>query len=65
MTISGASDQLDATKAALATNYPVALVIVFLLLVAILLAPILATLASWIPAVMAAQQDPATILSQD
>ncbi|MBT8083014.1 MAG: efflux RND transporter permease subunit [Gammaproteobacteria bacterium] len=33
--ISGASDQLDATKAALATNYPVALVIIFLLLVAI------------------------------
>ncbi len=33
--ISGASDQLDATKAALAQNYPVALVIVFLLLVAI------------------------------
>ena len=35
VTISGASDQLDATKAALATNYPVALVIVLLLLVAI------------------------------
>jgi multidrug efflux pump subunit AcrB len=33
--ISGASDQLDATKAALAANYPVALIIVFLLLVAI------------------------------
>jgi len=33
--ISGASDQLDATKAALAANYPVALVIIFLLLVAI------------------------------
>jgi multidrug efflux pump subunit AcrB len=33
--ISGASDQLDATKTALAANYPVALVIVFLLLVAI------------------------------
>ena len=33
--ISGASDQLDATKAALAANYPIALVIVFLLLVAI------------------------------
>lgn len=33
--ISGASDQLDATRAALAENYPVALVIVFLLLVAI------------------------------
>nr|MDJ0941613.1 efflux RND transporter permease subunit [Woeseiaceae bacterium] len=33
--ISGASDQLDATKATLATNYPVALVIIFLLLVAI------------------------------
>jgi multidrug efflux pump subunit AcrB len=33
--ISGASDQLDATKAALAANYPVALVIVYLLLVAI------------------------------
>ncbi|MEM7704316.1 MAG: efflux RND transporter permease subunit [Pseudomonadota bacterium] len=33
--ISGASDQLDATKAALAANLPVALVIVFLLLVAI------------------------------
>jgi len=33
--ISGASDQLDATQAALAANYPVALVIVFLLLVAI------------------------------
>ena len=33
--ISGASDQLDATRAALAANYPVALVIVFLLLVAI------------------------------
>ena len=35
VTISGASDQLDATKAALATNYPIALIIVFLLLVAI------------------------------
>jgi multidrug efflux pump subunit AcrB len=34
--ISGASDQLDATKAALAANLPVALIIVFLLLVAIL-----------------------------
>ena len=33
--ISGASDQLDATKATLAANYPVALIIVFLLLVAI------------------------------
>jgi len=33
--ISGASDQLDATKAALAANYPVALIIVYLLLVAI------------------------------
>ena len=33
--ISGASDQLDATKAALAANYPVALVIIFLLMVAI------------------------------
>lgn len=33
--ISGASDQLDATKAALAANYPVALIIVFLLMVAI------------------------------
>jgi multidrug efflux pump subunit AcrB len=33
--ISGASDQLDATRAALAINYPVALVIVFLLMVAI------------------------------
>ena len=33
--ISGASDQLDATRAALAANYPVALIIVFLLLVAI------------------------------
>ena len=33
--ISGASDQLDATQAALAANYPVALIIVFLLLVAI------------------------------
>jgi multidrug efflux pump subunit AcrB len=33
--ISGASDQLDATKKALAANYPVALVIIFLLLVAI------------------------------
>jgi len=33
--ISGASDQLAATQAALAENYPVALVIVFLLLVAI------------------------------
>jgi multidrug efflux pump subunit AcrB len=33
--ISGAGDQLDATKAALAANYPVALIIVFLLLVAI------------------------------
>jgi len=33
--ISGASDQLDATRAALAANYPVALVIVFLLMVAI------------------------------
>ncbi|MFK7954689.1 MAG: efflux RND transporter permease subunit [Lysobacterales bacterium] len=35
MTISGASDQLDATRVALATNLPVALIIVFLLLVAI------------------------------
>lgn len=34
--ISGASDQLDATKRALAANLPVALIIVFLLLVAIL-----------------------------
>jgi multidrug efflux pump subunit AcrB len=34
--ISGASDQLDATQAALAANLPVALIIVFLLLVAIL-----------------------------
>ena len=33
--ISGASDQLDATKAALAANYPVALVIIVLLMVAI------------------------------
>ena len=33
--LSGASDQLDATRAALATNYPVALIIVFLLMVAI------------------------------
>ncbi|MGB5678607.1 MAG: efflux RND transporter permease subunit [Gammaproteobacteria bacterium] len=33
--ISGASDQLDATKAALTANYPVALIIVFLLMVAI------------------------------
>ena len=33
--ISGASDQLDATKAALTANYPVALIIVYLLLVAI------------------------------
>ena len=33
--ISGASDQLDATRAALAANYPIALVIVFLLMVAI------------------------------
>ena len=33
--ISGASDQLDATKAALAANYPIALAIIFLLLVAI------------------------------
>nr|MDJ0918063.1 efflux RND transporter permease subunit [Woeseiaceae bacterium] len=33
--ISGASDQLDATKAALAANLPVALIIVYLLLVAI------------------------------
>jgi multidrug efflux pump subunit AcrB len=33
--ISGASDQLDATKAALAANLPVALVIIYLLLVAI------------------------------
>ncbi len=33
--ISGASDQLDATRAALATNYPVALIIIYLLLVAI------------------------------
>ncbi len=35
ITISGASDQLDATRGALATNLPVALLIVFLLLVAI------------------------------
>ena len=34
--ISGASDQLDATKGALGANLPVALIIVFLLLVAIL-----------------------------
>ena len=33
--ISGASDQLDATKAALAANLPVSLIIVYLLLVAI------------------------------
>ena len=33
--ISGASDQLDATRAALTANYPVALIIVYLLLVAI------------------------------
>ena len=33
--ISGASDQLDSTKAALAANYPVALIIIYLLLVAI------------------------------
>ncbi|MEM6512409.1 MAG: efflux RND transporter permease subunit, partial [Pseudomonadota bacterium] len=33
--ITGASDQLDATQAALAANYPIALVIIFLLLVAI------------------------------
>ena len=33
--ISGASDQLDATKAALTANYPVALTIIYLLLVAI------------------------------
>jgi multidrug efflux pump subunit AcrB len=33
--ISGASDQLDATRAALAENYPIALIIVFLLMVAI------------------------------
>lgn len=33
--ISGASDQLDATKAALTANYPVALIIIYLLLVAI------------------------------
>ncbi|MGB5249628.1 MAG: efflux RND transporter permease subunit, partial [Gammaproteobacteria bacterium] len=33
--ISGASDQLEATKAALVANYPVALIIVFLLMVAI------------------------------
>ena len=33
--ISGASDQLDATRAALIANYPVALIIVYLLLVAI------------------------------
>jgi multidrug efflux pump subunit AcrB len=33
--ISGASDQLDATKAALVANYPVALIIIYLLLVAI------------------------------
>jgi multidrug efflux pump subunit AcrB len=33
--ISGASDQLDATKAALAANLPVSLIIIFLLLVAI------------------------------
>jgi len=33
--ISGASDQLDATRAALAANYPVALIIVYLLMVAI------------------------------
>jgi len=33
--ITGASDQLDATRAALAANYPVALVIIFLLMVAI------------------------------
>ena len=35
VSISGASDQLDATKAALAANLPVSLIIVYLLLVAI------------------------------
>jgi len=35
MTISGASDQLDATRSALASNYIVAVVIIYLLLVAI------------------------------
>jgi len=35
MTISGASDQLDATRSALAGNYLVAIVIIYLLLVAI------------------------------
>ena len=35
MSISGAADQLDATRAALTENYFVALIIVFLLLVAI------------------------------
>ena len=35
MTISGASDQLDATRSALASNYLVAVVIIYLLLVAI------------------------------
>ena len=35
MTISGASDQLDATREALAANYIVAIVIIYLLLVAI------------------------------
>jgi len=35
MTISGASDQLDATRSALAGNYVVAIVIIYLLLVAI------------------------------
>ena len=35
MTISGASDQLEATQGALAANYVVAIIIIYLLLVAI------------------------------
>jgi putative ABC transport system permease protein len=33
--------------------------------VVLLAAPVLAALASWLPALMAAQQDPATILSKE
>ena len=36
-----------------------------LFLAAIVIAPTVATLASWVPAVLAANSDPATILSQE
>ena len=36
-----------------------------MILMAIILAPLISLLASWIPAFMASQQDPAVILSQE